>query len=112
MTIDKYALFETTKALWPETVNVSGHPNALNEIYYRHESAFSQDDDWHQLALWSFHQALSAHEQRYSAKGMPIIYPREVTFFEFDKWMRFNLGDNCWSSERVEYENSEPGGDA
>ena len=33
MTIDKGALFEATKALWPETVKVSGNPNATNEIY-------------------------------------------------------------------------------
>lgn len=109
VTIDKCALFETTKALWPETVRVSGNPNATNEIYQRHENAFPQDDDWQQLALWSFHQALSAHEKRALAKGLPSIHPHEVTFAKFDTWMRSNLnGDDCWSAERAEYEKNEP----
>ncbi|MBB5716433.1 hypothetical protein [Sphingomonas aerophila] len=109
MTIKECALFETTKALWPDEVRVSGKSNATNEIYQRHENAFPQDDDWQQLALWSFHQALGTHEKQALAKGLPSIYPREVTFAEFDTWMRSNLkGDHCWSAERAEYEESEP----
>lgn len=45
MPIDKIALFETTKALWPEIVRVSDNPNATNEIYRANENAFSQDDN-------------------------------------------------------------------
>jgi hypothetical protein len=105
--IDKRALFETTKALWPEEVRVSGNPNVTNEIYQRNGNSFPQDDDWQQLALWSFHQALDAHEKRASAKGLPSIYPYEVTFAEFDTRMRSNLnGDACWLAERAEYEKS------
>lgn len=105
MSIDKSALFESTKALWPEAVNVFGDPNATNLIYQANEKAFPADDDWRQLALWSFHQALSIHEKRALAKGIGNIYPREVTFGEFDKWMRSNLnGADCWSNERAKYE--------
>ncbi|MEG3176642.1 hypothetical protein U1872_10410 [Sphingomonas sp. RB3P16] len=107
MTIDKIALFETTKALWPVMVDVSD-PNAANNIYRTHENAFPQDDDWQQLALWSFHQALAAHEKRSLARGLPSIHPHQVTFAEFDTWMRSNLnGDDCWLERRAEYETAE-----
>ena len=106
MPIDKSALFETTKALWPEIVRVSDNSNATNEIYQANERAFSQDDDWRQLALWAFHQALGAYEKKALAKGLPL-YPREVAFGEFDARMRANLnGADCWSDERAEYEES------
>lgn len=48
MTIDKIALFENTKSLWPTIVMVSNNPNATNEIYRANENAFSRDDDWRQ----------------------------------------------------------------
>jgi len=106
MTIDKSALFETTKALWPEIVRVSDNSNATNEIYQANEKALPQGDDWRQLALWAFHQALGAHEKRSLAKGLPL-YPHEVAFDEFDTRMRENLnGADCWSDERAIYESS------
>lgn len=106
MVIDKSALFETTKALWPEIVRLSDNSNATNEIYQANEKAFAQDDDWRQIALWAFHQALGAHEKRALAKGLPL-YPHKVAFDEFDTQMRANLnGADCWLDERAEYENT------
>ena len=106
-TIDKAALFKTTRALWPATVRVSEDPNATNEIYQANEKAFAQDDNWRQLALWAFHQTLCAHEKRALGKGVPSVYPHEVAFDEFDARMRANLnGADCWLEERAEYENS------
>ena len=105
MTINKRGLFETTKALWPEAIKLSVNPNATNEIYQKNEQAFPQDDNWQQLALWSFHQALGAHEKRALAKGLPSVHPQEITFAEFDTRMRSNLnGDDCWLEQRAEYE--------
>lgn len=106
MTIDKIALFETTRALWPAHVTVCDIPNATYEIYRANEGAFSKDDDWRQLGVWAFHQALENHEKRALAMGLPL-YPRKVSFAEFDARMRANLnGDDCWLDERAEYENS------
>ena len=106
VTVDKSALFETTKALWPPAVRVSDNPDATHEIYRANEDAFSQDDNWRQLALWAFHQALRVHEKRALAKGLPL-HPHEVAFGEFDARMRANLsGADCWSDERAEYDNS------
>lgn len=104
MTIDKIALFETTRALWPATVRVSDNPSATHEIYRANEDAISPNDDWRRLAIWAFHQALEAHERRALAKGLPLL-PQEVAFDEFDARMRANLnGADCWSDERAEYE--------
>ena len=106
MTIDKIALFESTQALWPAIVRVSDNPSATHEIYRVNEEAFSQDEDWRQLALWAFHQALGVHEKQALAKGLPL-FPKEVTFEEFDARMRDNLnGADCWVDERAEYESS------
>ena len=106
MTIDKIALFEATKSLWPNIVMVSDNPNATHEIYRVNENAFSQGDDWSQLGLWAFHQALADHEKRALAQRLPLR-PYKVTFIEFDMWMRANLsGDDCWLDERAEYESS------
>lgn len=110
MSIDKGTLFASTKALWPETIRVSDNPDAANEIYWNNETAFSQDDDWRQLALWSFHQALGVHEKRAVAKELPSVHPHEITFDEFDMWMRSNLnGDDCWLERRAEYEGADHG---
>ncbi|MHA6723177.1 hypothetical protein [Sphingomonas sp. RS2018] len=106
MTIDKAALFEATRALWPHSVRVSD-PNEAHEIYRALEHAFPQDDDWRQLALWSFHQALGGYEKCAIAKGLPRVDPCDVTFAEFDRWMRWNLnGDDCWLDRRAEYESA------
>ncbi len=106
MSVDKIALFETTKALWPSIVRVSENSNATNEIYWANEEAFPKDDNWRQLALWAFHQALVVHEKWALARGVPL-YPHEVAFKEFDMRMRENLnGDDCWLEERAEYEGS------
>lgn len=106
MAIDKITLFETTKALWPETVNVSDNPSAAYEIYRAKEQAFPQDDEWRQRGLWAFHQALQDHERRAMAKGLPLR-PGEIAFAEFDTRMRTNLnGDDCWLDEQAEYERS------
>lgn len=106
MPIDKIALFETTKALWPAILRLSNNPSATHEIYRANEDAFSQNDDWLQLGIWAFHQALADHEKRALAKGLPL-YPHEVAFDEFDTWMRANLNnDDCWLDQRAEYESS------
>jgi len=104
--VDKLALFETTKALWPETVVVFEKPDATNCIYQANEKAFAEEDHWRQLALWAFHQSLEFYEKRALANGLPL-YPHEVTFGEFDHWMRVSLnGDDSWLEERAAYENS------
>ncbi len=106
MTIDKIALYETTRALWPATVRVSDNPNATHDIYRANEDAIPPNDDWRRLAIWAFHQALEVHERRALAKGLPLL-PHEVAFHEFDARVRANLnGADCWLDERAEYESS------
>ena len=60
--MDRHALFETAKRLWPDGVTLaskSSHEEALNNIYWRIEEQLSgRPDDWLQLAAWAFHQPL------------------------------------------------------
>ena len=98
MVVDKHALFESTKALWPRAVDIS----ALHGIYRANEDSFPADDDWRQLAMWSFHQALSEMKMRAIADGASKICPQAMEFATFDRWMRSNLhGDECWVAERA-----------
>ena len=106
MTIDKAALFENTKALWPATISIAD-PNATYKIYRANEESHSVDDDWQQVAMWAYHQAVSQLEKRAAVEGLLAIQPHEIDFAEFDKWMRSNLwGDDCWLAERAEWEST------
>lgn len=40
MTIDKAALFESTRALWPEAIDLSSEPDAPTRIYRALEDMF------------------------------------------------------------------------
>ena len=104
MAIDKHDLFESTKSLWPETVELSAR-DATNRVYWMNESAFSLGDNWRQIALWAFHQGVAELEERAIADGVSTISPHDIEFSTFDKWMRFNLeGDDGWAAERIEWE--------
>ncbi len=65
---------------------------------------WSSDDEWTNLANWSFHQALWSLAER--TKSTKNIHREEVTFEMFDERMRVNLSDESWSAERVEYADS------
>lgn len=102
--IDKQALFESTKALWPRTMLLSD-ADAANDVYWANEKAIPPDESWRQIALWSYHQAVTELAERAAAQGLLTIRPREVRFEAFDRWMRLNLhGDDCWLTERTEWE--------
>ena len=103
MPFDKLALFNATKALWPASIDVLEDADATNRICWSNAAAVPKDDEWRQLALWAFHQALTLHEKQSVAKGLPFR-PHDVSFDEFDKWMRFNLEEDCWAEERSEYD--------
>lgn len=104
MTIDKHDLFESTKAHWPETLDLSA-TDAVNNIYWAIERTVSVEDNWRQVALWAFHQGLANLEKDAIAKGVSKISPRDLDFSNFDQWMRFNLeGDDGWATERIEWE--------
>jgi len=112
MAIDKRALFESTKALWPQTIFTMDAQDTLGRICEANEASYSIDDNWRQVAIWAFHQALWALEQEASANGVPTFSPSEISFNTFDKWMHFNLaksewGVDEWLEERTEWEASD-----
>ena len=109
MPIDKTALFESTKALWPQTIFAGDAQNTLNRICEANKASYPIDDNWRQVAIWSFHQALWGLEREASANGAMTFSPSEISFSAFDKWMRSNLakskwGPDEWLGERTEWE--------
>jgi hypothetical protein len=118
MVIAKKALFKRTLERWPSTVRVSpfdGVPGfqAQPSLVDVHEAIEAQcnpgaewsgEDEWTKLANWSFHQALWALAEGTTSER--DLSRDEVTFEMFDDAMRFNLSDDCWTSERAEYDAS------
>ena len=105
MTIDKSALFEAVKSLWPATIDLAKDPDGPHDIYWALEKIVPVNDDWQQIAMWSFHQALDAAEKRASAAGVSVISPHAIRFADFDRCMRSNLaGDECWAMEQAIWE--------
>lgn len=83
---------------------------SLLDVYRKIEAdcepteALTPEDEWTNLANWSFHQALWSIAER-SEEGR--LNRDQVTFQMFDNCMKRNLSaDDCWISERVEYEAS------
>lgn len=105
MMVNKSALFEVTKSLWPATIDLAKDPNGSHDIYWALEKIVSSDDDWQQIALWSFYQALNEMEKRAAATGVLVISPHAILFAEFDRYVRSNLaGDECWAAEQEMWE--------
>ncbi len=105
MAIDKTALFESTRALWPQTIFTFDAQNSLHRIYEANEASYPVDDNWRQVAIWSFHQALAGLERNARAQGAATFSPSEISFEIFDEWIRSNLcGDDCWLAERAQWE--------
>jgi hypothetical protein len=61
------------------------------------------DDEWMQIACWSFHQSMSLHIKDCHSRGMSAVYPGDVTFTSFDMMMKGNLLHEVWRSEREAY---------
>jgi hypothetical protein len=117
MAIDKMKL-ESTRDRWPPSFRITpsdGVPgfeaeSELVAVYDLIDGAGeptgerTQDDEWTQLANWAFHQALWALAKDTATDG--VIRREDVTFDDFDHWMRVNLSDKSWVDERREYEHS------
>jgi hypothetical protein len=98
-------LFFKTRQFWPVEIsiedNVFSDENAknqdlLNSIYKNIEASIEQGDDWLQVSIWAFHQALSLFIKD---KAAPI-FVNEVDYSVYETMMFENLnGDECWRSE-------------
>jgi len=117
MAIEKTKLFDGTREQWPLTIRVLPKDGVtrfdsdpcLNDVYRAVQAGcepageWTAEDEWANLANWSFHQALWALAER---AGERHLYRDEVTFEMFDRCMRNNLSDDSWDAERLEYEES------
>jgi hypothetical protein len=118
MAFDKMKLFESTKNRWPSSFRVTpsdGVPSfeaepELVAVYNLIEEACepaeerTHADEWTQLANWAFHQALWVLARHTATES--VIHREDVTFEQFDHWIRLNLSDESWVEERREYEDS------
>jgi hypothetical protein len=118
MVIEKEALFQQTRERWPSTVRVSpfdgvqsfqAQPSLVGvyraiEAHCEPKGEWTAEHEWAKLANWSFHQAIWALAEDTTSER--DLSRDEVTFEMFDEAMRFNLSDDCWTSERAEYEAS------
>lgn len=114
--MDKLALFERVKALWPESLDLAydiSHRQdgdgirALNEAYWPlDERLIDEGDEWMGLAAWAFHQSLWDLAEKCISEGDETLRPAGITFHAFDANMRANLADDEWADFRAEYEAS------
>jgi hypothetical protein len=90
-------LFFITRQFWPVEIsiedNFSSDENAKNQGLL---TSIEQDDDWLQVSIWAFHQALSLFIEDKAA----TIFVNDVDYSVYEKMMFENLnGDECWRSE-------------
>ncbi|WP_141235611.1 hypothetical protein [Pseudoalteromonas sp. NBT06-2] len=105
MTFTKKELFEKTRLLWPDSVDLNGQyfgeifitgGEVLNEIYQKIESSLDKNDHWMQISCWSFHQAI----EKPVGDSALISILNDVSYEVYEKMMLENLnGDECWQAE-------------
>ena len=110
--MDKKDLFERTRAYWPEEIDlrlmvakgkrVRGM-QVLNELYVSIENSIDEQNHWHLLSTWAFHQSLWSLSKRRLSVGREKVRPSDVSFEEFDQKIRDNLADDSWTEERRAY---------
>ncbi|MEJ7926385.1 hypothetical protein WG908_06380 [Sphingobium sp. AN641] len=98
--IDPQDLFDRVKQLWPAEVPILG--NEQNDIYWSLEKRLG-DDDWMQIAAWSFHQALEKYAKAAFAQGRETLLTSAVTVIDFEANVRENLRHESWSEDRPFY---------
>jgi len=107
----KHYLFVEAAKRWPRMMvivrGISDGSSILTdpsdtEIYRTIERDVG-DDDWMQIACWSFHQSMSLHIKDCHSRGEGAVYPGDVTFTSFDAMMKGNLLHEVWRSEREAY---------
>ncbi|NWK94963.1 hypothetical protein DM806_04615 [Sphingobium lactosutens] len=98
--IDPQELFDRVKQLWPAEVSIL--ENEQNDIYWSLEKRLG-DDDWMQVAAWSFHQALEKCAKEAFAQGKEVLLTSSVTVDDFDANVRKNLKHESWSADKPLY---------
>ena len=98
--IDPEELFDRVKQLWPAEVPILA--NEENDIYWSLEKRLG-DDDWMQIAAWSFHQAVEKYAKAAFAQGKQTLLTSSITVTDFDANMRENLNHESWLADRPLY---------
>ena len=109
--MDLGILFERTRSLWPEHIDISRKGAndddapfwSLVETYERIEGQIKPDDSWMEVSAWAFHQALIELAEESAARNINILHVLNVPMALFDRFLRENLSDASWESERIAY---------
>lgn len=108
----KRELFDCVRGQWPDEFRIPDEqpvlPTVLTEpsdydAYRAIEQRIGQEDEWHQLAAWAFHQALDKLVRRRHRESNKLVRSKDVSFRSFDTQMKSNLTDISWDAERLIY---------
>lgn len=107
----KHYLFAEASKKWPRAIKILQDGSDVASVLtdpsdteiYRSIEREVGDDDWMQIACWSFHQSMSLLIKDGHARGVSVVYPGDVTFTSFDTMMKSNLLHEIWRSEREAY---------
>lgn len=90
-------LYQVAVSNWPNKVSISDVCKVWDEI----EEAVGTQNPWDELGVWVIYQCLSKQEKDNLESG--IVSPEDIPIELFDYYMRENLGDVSWTSERADY---------
>lgn len=103
-------LFDRVSALWPDAIvlrreNIDGDGEPLWSLVHTYEAIEDEidEDEWLELGIWAFHQALTDIAEANLSHGKHVVLSSSVSLAAFDNHMRANLADESWASEREMY---------
>ncbi len=111
MAVDPKALFLRARSLWPDKIDLGRRPvsglvveggQILIDLYEAIDASVDVEDEWLQLAAWAFHQALWGANKR-TTRPDGFLYTADVSFSDFDDFVKFNLSNDSWAAIRAEY---------
>jgi hypothetical protein len=105
-------IFNNVRERWPSQIRMVGINSSqsavlttppLFEVYKTISGQLAPDDNWAELAAWSFHQALDKLGRRKFRQRQTVLHPHDVSFQSFNTMMISNLSHEDWESERAHY---------
>ena len=76
-------------------------------MYWEVEEKIDQKTEhWLSVSSWAFHQAIDTFIKSERESGKNVIQMSDMPMDLFNKQIFFNLDDDDWQKERLEYEQS------
>jgi hypothetical protein len=109
----KKEVFDAAKRRWPDEFHVLSDRSSDEVVFttpseydvYKHiEAEIENEDEWSQLVVWAFHQALSVFIKDRYRLHTRLIRTEDVPFELFNEMLETNLTDDSWCNEREIYD--------